>query len=189
MMALADHPFSSLPVLLPPMLENPALVNPAAPPSPLVNGAVTTTQPTNNSNLGDGRTATGVIGDSGPRPSGAPRAKGEVSPSSLISADPVTIRAGAVWAGEGLQIHPVVPRPSVGMIYSVPSNPLVRLTFNHAGEVVAARFVRRTGSDVWDEAILAASYRWTASGKKLALIGRDGTEQEFVWILGSGGDD
>jgi hypothetical protein len=116
-------------------------------------------------------------GEPGARPSGAPRSDSESPPVSL-TAMPVNIpmRAGRVVACEGMTIHTVVPRITVGMSFTIPSNPVARLTFNHHGEVVDVKLLRTTGTANWDGPILAALYAWSASGPKLDEI----TDKAFM---------
>jgi hypothetical protein len=116
-------------------------------------------------------------GDPNARPSGAPRSDSESPPVSLSDAAlTIPMRVGRVVAREGMTIHTVVPRVTVGMSFTIPNNPVARLTFNRRGEVINVKLLRTTGTANWDGPIIAALYGWTASGPKLSEI----TDKAFM---------
>ena len=109
-----------------------------------------------------------------PAQTGTPDARPTAAPKSDAEADPVTlaesliVRPGRVLVAKGLTVKTTRLRMSpVAMRTSIPCQAIVELTFDKAGRVVNARIIRSTGYANWDAPLLAAVYRWRASGELL----------------------
>lgn len=105
-----------------------------------------------------------------PRPTAAPKDEREAPPVSRNEG--FQVQPGQVVARHGLEIRTSVPRFSIvaRMSSAITVNPMVELTFDKNGKVIAARFVRSTGFANIDGPILASLYRWTAVGESLANV-------------------
>jgi hypothetical protein len=82
----------------------------------------------------------------------------------------LTFKPGTPLAAEGVRIRTVAPKFSITTrVAARPRNPLLELTFNREGKVIAGKFVegRTSGYEDIDGPILDACMRWTATGKKL----------------------
>lgn len=98
--------------------------------------------------------------------SASPKADKESHPVSLHDG-PVLIRPGQVITGRGIEIKTSVPRLSVVARFVLPSNPVIKVTFDSHGDVVQAEFIRTSGYENWDGPVLASLYRWKAQGPML----------------------
>ena len=105
-----------------------------------------------------------------PRPTAAPRDEREAPPVSRNEG--FQVQPGQVIARKGLEIRTAIPRFSVvaRMSSAITNNPIVQLTFDKSGKVIAAHFVRSTGFDNIDGPILASLYKWTAVGDSLKNV-------------------
>lgn len=105
------------------------------------------------------------------RPTAAPRTQSESPPASPDAT--VEARPGQVLTAAGIEVRTATPQFSlVTRITALPSNPLVRVTFNSQGEVIEAKFLKSTGYDNVDSPILSSLYKWKATGKKLEERGK-----------------
>jgi hypothetical protein len=118
-----------------------------------------------------------------PRPTAAPKDEREAPPVSRNEG--FKVQPGQVVARQGLEVRTAVPRFSIVALAStrVNTNPLVELTFDKAGKVIAARFVRGTGFDNIDGPILASLYRWTAVGDALDRVDDQFTIQIKILLV------
>lgn len=116
-------------------------------------------------------------------PTVSPKTDSE-SPATTPDRDDKAVKPGKVLARQGLRIQTAVPRfDPVAIWSSIPSNPVVRLTFNNKGDAVNAVVVKSTGYPNIDAPILASLYKWKAQGKKLEQI--EGTfDMEITLLLG-----
>ncbi len=112
------------------------------------------------------------------------RSDRDVDPTSVAGVG--EIRFGRVLARDGLEVMPARPRFSHTVrLTALPRNPVIRVTFNRAGRVTRAEFVRgrSTGYPEVDGPLLTAMYRWTARGSKLRDIGPAGVTMTFKVLL------
>ena len=149
-------------------------VNPAAPSMPVNQSDPSAASPASNPSPG------------GTTPGDRPfeRADRDVDPTSVAGVG--EIRFGRVTARDGLEVLPARPRFSHTVRFTtLPRNPMVRVTFNRAGRVTKAEFVRgrSTGYPEVDGPLLTAMYRWTARGAKLREIGPTGVTMTFKVLL------
>ena len=150
------------------------LANPAAPAMPVNQSDPSADSPASNPSPG------------GTTPGDRPfeRADRDVDPTSVAGVG--EIRFGRVTARDGLEVLPARPRFSHTVRFTtLPRNPMVRVTFNRAGRVTKAEFVRgrSTGYPEVDGPLLTAMYRWTARGAKLREIGPTGVTMTFKVLL------
>lgn len=105
------------------------------------------------------------------KPTAAPRTQSEspaASPDGVID-----VRPGQVLTAAGIEVRTATPQFSlITRLTSLPTNPLVRVTFNREGEVIEAKFIKSTGYESVDSPILSSLYKWKATGKKLEERGK-----------------
>ena len=103
-------------------------------------------------------------------PTAAPRAPRDADPVTLTDG-PAEVRVGSVATVAGLEVRTVRPRWSLTTLYTAaPRNPTARITFNADGTVTEAVITRSTGYVDVDGPIIAAMYRWRATGERLKEI-------------------
>lgn len=119
----------------------------------------------------------------GGRPTSAPRSDRDADPVMITDA-PVDVRPGQVLARPGLEIKTARPRFSVTTaLTAIPRNPTVRITFAPDGSVIDASIKQSTGYNDVDGPILTSLYRWRASGRQLAEIGRPVTGEWRILLM------
>jgi hypothetical protein len=108
-----------------------------------------------------------------------PRATGEAGAQSDREADPSSTvdvprehwQLGKPLAAHGLELKPRRPEvTTLTQLTAWPRNPTARITFDRAGVPTMAVLVVDTGDSRVDAAIVAALYRWRASGKPLQAL-------------------
>lgn len=108
----------------------------------------------------------------------------ESDATSIIEVQRDQWRAGKPLAARGLTIITRKPEfQTWTLITAAPRNPIVEITFNHAGIVTNARFARSSGHTDVDRAILLAVYGWRAEGERLASIEEGATFTETITFL------
>lgn len=80
----------------------------------------------------------------------------------------IDIRPGRPAASQGLDI--ITRRPNftrLTRVVAYPDNPLLKVTFSRAGQVVNVVLVESSGASDIDDPVINAVYQWTARGKAL----------------------
>ncbi len=102
---------------------------------------------------------------------------------------PIRVRPGKPAAAEGLDITTVRPKWTyVTRLSALPRDPVIAVDFAKDGRVLRAAFVvgKSTGDDRVDGPLLDAMYNWTAKGRALDDLPKDGTiRMTFAIDLGA----
>lgn len=98
-------------------------------------------------------------------PTAAAKSDKEADPTSKNN-EQLEGKLGGVLVGRGYQIQTVRPRFSViTQLSAIPRNPEVRIVFDADGTVTEAEIVKSSGYAGVDAPLLAAMYKWRATGK------------------------
>lgn len=104
--------------------------------------------------------------------------------SDAFSMDqPLEYTPGRPVAGGGLEIKTRRPNWSISArMLSLPSNPVVRLTFKADGTVARVEFISTTGFESVDEPLRSALYDWRANGEGIRRLGPSDTLDVTITI-------
>lgn len=158
----------------------PAFARPSAPAAPM---APPSPQPAPKARANSPPAGGGSTGD---RP--FEKSDRDVDPSSLE--EPIEVKPGRPLAAKGLEIKTVtLDLTTLSRRFTWTTNPVVLVKFGRSGTVVHADFVKgqTAGSPEWNNALLAAMYRWTAAGEELKKLPKNnpeaGVEVQFRILL------
>ncbi len=102
------------------------------------------------------------------RPTAAPRSDREAPPSRVERFE--WHRPGTVPVARGMEVQTFAPRFSVVAQYSIPMDPELILHFDGTGQAVRVELIRSSGFENVDGPIIAALYRWRASGERIEAL-------------------
>lgn len=110
-------------------------------------------------------------------PTSAPRSDRESPPTQRLR-ETVEWQSGAVRVPRGIEIKPVAPRFSaVTRSIAAPINPEAILHFDGSGRVLRVDLVVSSGWENVDGPVIAALYKWRASGRRVEAL-REGQTLE-----------